>query len=161
MLTGLFGIAAVLIVPLLVPLNCVHDHPKSSVRGLDKFSCLNILENHIDRLWAHLGAVYWFTGLFCLVSRRELDNFVNVRNLFHCEKANRAYLITDIPKGTEKAAIGSMFNKLFASGVQLYTTEHKKMAFVGGERYHKAMTWIEGKVSRAQLDRSMCSYIAC
>jgi hypothetical protein len=161
MLTGLFGIAAVLIVPLLVPLNYVHDHPESSARGLDKFSCLNILENHIGRLWAHLVAAYLFTGLFCLVSRRELGNFVNVRNLFHCEKTSRAYLITDIPKGTEKAAVESMFNKLFASEVQLYTTGHRKMAFVAGERYHKAMTWIEGKVSRAQLDRGMCSDIAC
>lgn len=156
MLTGLFSIAAVLIVPLLVPLNYVHDHPESSARGLDKFSCLNILENHQGHLWAHLVAAFLFTGLFCLVSRRELGNFVNVRNLFHCGKTSRAYLITDISKGTAKTAIESMINKLFASGVQLYTTGHRKMAFVGGERYHKAVTWIEGKVSRAQLDRGIC-----
>jgi hypothetical protein len=156
MLTRLFGIAAVLIVPLLVPLNYVYDHPESSARGLDKFSCLNILENHVDRLWAHLAAAYWFTGLFCLVLRRELGNFVDARNLFYCGKTSCSYLITDIPEGTEKAAVKSMFRKLFASKVKLYTTENNKMVFVSGERYRKTMTWIEGKVSRAQLDGGMC-----
>ena len=156
LLARTFGIAAVLIVPLLVPLNYVYDHPESSARGLDKFSCLNILENHVDRLWAHLAAAYWFTGLFCLVLRRELGNFVNVRNLFYCGKTRCSYLITDIPEGTEKAAVESMFRKLFASEVRLYTTENNKMAFVSGERYRKTMTWIEGKVSRAQLDGGMC-----
>ena len=88
--------------------------------------------------------------------RRELGKFVAVRNLFYCGKTSCSYLITDIPEGTKKAAVESMFHKLFASEVRLYTTENNKMAFVSGERYRKAMTWIEGKVSRAQLDRGVC-----
>ncbi|TIA28277.1 hypothetical protein D6C78_10819 [Aureobasidium pullulans] len=153
LLTRTFGITAVLLVPLLVPLNYVHDRSGSPVRGLDKFSCLNILESHTSRLWAHLAAAYWFTGLFCLISRHELGKFVDIRHRLKFNKTSRSFLVTDIPKNSEKAAIKSMFHKLYASKVKLYTTGQEKIAFVSSKPYLKAMTQIEKEVSRGQHDK--------
>ncbi|KAG9801062.1 hypothetical protein KCU95_g117, partial [Aureobasidium melanogenum] len=155
LLTRTFGITAVLLVPLLVPLNYVHDRSGSPVRGLDKFSCLNILESHTSRLWAHLAAAYWFTGLFCLISRHELGKFVDIRHRLKFNKTSRSFLVTDIPKNSEKAAIKSMFHKLYASKVKLYTTGQEKIAFVSSKPYLKAMTQIEKEVSRGQHDKDI------
>ncbi|KAH0196347.1 DUF221-domain-containing protein, partial [Aureobasidium melanogenum] len=113
LLTRIFGLTAIFMVPLLVPLNYVHRHADSSIHGLDKFSCLNILEGNTDRLWAHLAAAYWFTGLFCLHSRCELANFVDIRHMHDSGTASRFYLVTDVPNRLENALMESMFHKLY------------------------------------------------
>ena len=89
LLTRIFGLTAIFMVPLLVPLNYVHRQSDSSIHGLDKFSCLNILEGNTGRLWTHLVATYWFTGLFCLLSRRELAKFVDIRHMHDSGTASR------------------------------------------------------------------------
>jgi hypothetical protein len=161
LLARTFGIAAVLIVPLLVPLNYVHDRSDSSVRGLDKFSCLNILEDQIGRLWAHLTAAYWFTGLFCLMMRHELGKYVDIRHIRKFGETSRSYLITDIPKDTDKTAVETMFHKLYAAPVTLYPMGPEKMAFVSSEPYYKRVTRIEEEISRRHRDRGQYRVVTC
>jgi hypothetical protein len=148
LLTRIFGLTAISMLTLLVPLNYVHHHSDSSIRGLDKFSCLNILENNTGRLWAHLTAACWFTSLFCLSSRRELANFVDIRRLHDPGTVDRFYLVTDIPEKLEKASVESMFHKLYACQVQLHSTRDKKTPFVGEKPYLRALTQIEKEASR-------------
>ena len=144
----IFGLTAIFMLPLLVPLNYVHHRSDSSIRGLDKFSCLNILETDTGRLWAHLTAACWFTSLFCLSSRRELANFVDIRRMHDPGTADRFYLVTDIPEKLEKASVESMFHKLYACQVQLHSTRSKRTPFVGGKPYLRALTQIEKEASR-------------
>ncbi|KEQ68178.1 hypothetical protein M436DRAFT_68386 [Aureobasidium namibiae CBS 147.97] len=148
LLTRIFGLTAIFMLPLLVPLNYVHHRSDSSIRGLDKFSCLNILENNTGRLWAHLTAACWFTSLFCLSSRRELANFVDIRRMHEPGTVDRLYLVTDIPERLEKASVESMFHTLYPCQVQLYSTRDKKAPFVGGKPYLRALTQIEKEASR-------------
>jgi hypothetical protein len=161
LLARTFGIAAVLIVPVLVPLNYVHDRSDSSVRGLDKFSCLNILEDQIGRLWAHLAAAYWFTGLFCLMMRHELGKFVNIRHIRKFGETSRSYLITDIPKHTDKIAVETMFRKQYEASVTLYPLGPGKRAFVSSKPYYEGMTRIEKEISRRHRDRGQYEVVTC
>ncbi|KAH0175216.1 DUF221-domain-containing protein, partial [Aureobasidium melanogenum] len=150
LLTRTFGLTAIFMVPLLVPLNYVHRHSDSSIYGLGKFSCLNILEGNTGRLWTHLAAAYWFTGLFCLLSRRELADFVDIRHMHDSGTASRFYLVTDIPNRLEKALMESMFHKLYACQVRLHTTGDNKTPFVDGQPYLRALTQIEKEACREE-----------
>ncbi|KAG9702904.1 DUF221-domain-containing protein, partial [Aureobasidium melanogenum] len=150
LLTRIFGLTAIFMVPLLVPLNYVHRQSDSSIHGLDKFSCLNILEGNTGRLWTHLIATYWFTGLFCLLSRRELANFVDIRHMHDSGTASRFYLVTDIPNRLGKDLMESMFHKLYACQVRLHTTRDNKTPFVDGQPYLRALTQIEKEACREE-----------
>ncbi|KAG9511757.1 hypothetical protein KCU78_g18831, partial [Aureobasidium melanogenum] len=150
LLTRIFGLTAIFMVPLLVPLNYVHRHSDSSIHGLDKFNCLNILEGNTGRLWTHLAAAYWFTGLFCLLSRRELANFVDIRHKHDSGTTSRFYLVTDIPNRLEKALMESMFHKLYACQVRLHTTRDNKTPFFDGQPYLRALTQVKKEACREE-----------
>ncbi|THW76602.1 hypothetical protein D6D17_10424 [Aureobasidium pullulans] len=146
-LTILFGITAVIGLPILVPLNYIHHHSGTSARGLDKFSCLNILEDSTQRLWAHLVAAYCFTCLFCLAAKRKLEKFVILKRSH--QQTEYLYLITDIPRGSAKREIESMFRNLCTSDIVLYTTPCVKLPHLDDRSWTKAASQMERELTQS------------
>ncbi|CAD0019628.1 unnamed protein product, partial [Aureobasidium pullulans] len=145
-LTILFGITAVIGLPILVPLNYIHHHSGTSARGLDKFSCLNILEDSTQRLWAHLVAAYCFT---CLLPgcKRELEKFVILKRSH--KQTEYLYLVTDIPRGSAKREIESMFRNLCTSDIVLYATPCVKLPHLDDRSWTKAASRMERELTQS------------
>jgi hypothetical protein len=94
----LFSPAALIITPVLVPLNYINGKTAThGVSGLDALGWSNVGLDHCDRYWAHLVFSLLFISYICWIIWIELANFVDIRQ--HSPYAAlRTVLIDCIPE---------------------------------------------------------------
>lgn len=102
---------AIIILPILIPLNVVSGkdtstiaHTHYNVTGLDKLAWSNVSPVHTSRYWAHLvlalGVILWA----CFIFHHELMHYISKRHEFLSSPSHRlkasstTVLITSIPK---------------------------------------------------------------
>lgn len=101
MLLKLFFPAAILVIPILLPLNHTGG---GGQQGLDTYSISNIGERSGDRLWAHLILAVMFIGWFFYVTLKELRGYIRVRQAYLTSPQHRirasatTVLVTGIPR---------------------------------------------------------------
>ena len=96
---------AVMILPILIPLNVVHGkNTTREIESLDRLSWANIGFNHLDYYWAHLVLLIYTVALTCAVIYREMTYYVKIRQRFSWSQSQtsslgmRTILITGIPQ---------------------------------------------------------------
>ncbi|RMZ84395.1 hypothetical protein DV738_g634, partial [Chaetothyriales sp. CBS 135597] len=107
----IFGPAAVLILPILIPLNYVDGKGTKTVgdthynvTGLDTLAWSNVALNQTDRYWAHLVLAILLIAWVCFLFYHELYHYVVKRQEYLSSPSHRlkasstTVLITSIPK---------------------------------------------------------------
>ena len=101
----LFAMLAVVILPILIPLNVVHGkNITGEIESLDRLSWANVGANHPDYYWAHLVLLLYTVALTCAVIYRETTFFVKIRQRCLWSQSQtsklgmRTILITGIPE---------------------------------------------------------------
>ena len=101
MLLKIFVPAAVIVLPILLPINTYSGHNK----GLDRLSISNIDKKHTKhRLWAHLALAVVFISWVLYVTYRELRGYIRVRQAYLTSPQHRirasatTVLVTGIPR---------------------------------------------------------------
>ncbi|RMZ77378.1 hypothetical protein DV737_g4397, partial [Chaetothyriales sp. CBS 132003] len=106
----IFGPLAVIILPILIPLNFVHGKGTTTVgtthynvTGLDTLAWSNVRLDHTDRYWAHLILAILVIAWACFLFYHELLHYVVKRQEYLSSPSHRlkasstTVLITDIP----------------------------------------------------------------
>lgn len=123
MLLKIFLPAALIILPILLPINNSYNNG-SSVQGLDKLGWQNYDPAHTDRLWAHLILAVLLLIWTCYVIFEELTGYIRVRQEYLTSPQHRlrasatTVLVTSIPrKWLTYEALDSLFDA-FPGGVR-------------------------------------------
>ncbi|KAF8456791.1 hypothetical protein BDZ91DRAFT_525406 [Kalaharituber pfeilii] len=108
MLLKIFGILAVVILPVLVPINFVggknDSNPEHPVQGLDRYAWSNVSDDNTDRYWAHLWLAIFTILLCCYMFYRELRGYIRLRQAYLTSPQHRlrasatTVLVTSIPR---------------------------------------------------------------
>jgi calcium permeable stress-gated cation channel len=122
MLLKIFVPIAIVILPILLPLN---RYSGGTAAGLDKLSISNVADKYVrHRLWAHLvlavGVIVWF----CYVAYQELRGYIRVRQAFLTSPQHRirasatTVLVTGIPrKWLTHEALAGLYD-VFPGGIK-------------------------------------------
>ena len=104
---------AVVILPILIPLNIVHGRNASdSIHGLDRLSWANVGAAHVDYYWAHLVLMTYAVALTCFLIQKEMNFYIRARQsylLSHIRNNKcsiRTILVSDIP--TDKMSLSNL-----------------------------------------------------
>jgi hypothetical protein len=94
----LFSPAALVITPILVPLNYLHGKTAThGVSGLDALGWSNVGLDHCDRYWVHLLFSLMFISYICWLIWIELSHFVEIRQASPYASL-RTVLVDSIPE---------------------------------------------------------------
>lgn len=103
MLLKIFVPAALLIMPILIPINATNPS-RDDVKGLDKLMWNNYDPDNTDRLWAHLILAVVLLAWIFYVVRGELRGYIRVRQSYLTSPQHRlrasatTVLVTSIPR---------------------------------------------------------------
>ena len=96
-LLKIFAPAALVILPILIPINYVHGKSLvNGVSGLDTLGWSNVGLNYADRYWAHLVLSLLFATHICRIIWTELTAYVSIRQGSK-HTAIRTVLVDSIP----------------------------------------------------------------
>ena len=112
-LLKIFVPAALVILPILIPINMIHgrgahfalgkNENASNVTGLDQLAWGNVAPNHTDRYWAHWLLAFALIVWICYVSFDELRNYIRMRQAYLTSPQHRlrasatTVLVSSIP----------------------------------------------------------------
>lgn len=82
MLLKIFIILAVVILPILLPLNAIGGRGNPLVRGLDQIAWTNVAPEDTNRYWAHLVLAVGVVFLFCYMFYYELKGYIRLRQAY-------------------------------------------------------------------------------
>ncbi|KAI5805211.1 DUF221 domain protein [Geopyxis carbonaria] len=82
MLLKTFGIIALVILPILLPMNFVGGKGGDGVQGLDRFAWSNVADNHTQRYWAHLLLALVLIVVFCYTFYDEMRKYIRMRQMY-------------------------------------------------------------------------------
>jgi hypothetical protein len=103
MLLKIFVPSAVLVLPILIPIN-TSLKVKTDVTGLDKLGWQNYDPSHTNRFWAHLVLAVLVLFWTCFVIYDELRGYIRVRQAYLTSPQHRlrasatTVLVTSIPR---------------------------------------------------------------
>lgn len=104
MLLKIFCILAVVILPILLPLNGMGGRGAPTVRGLDQIAWTNVAPGDTNRYWAHLLLAVGVVCLFCYMFYRELRAYIRLRQAYLTSPQHRlrasatTVLVSSIPR---------------------------------------------------------------
>lgn len=104
MLLKIFCILAVVILPILLPLNSVGGIGLPDVAGLDQLAWTNVAREDTNRYWAHLLLAIGVVCLFCYMFYRELRAYIRLRQAYLTSPKHRlrasatTVLVASIPR---------------------------------------------------------------
>jgi len=104
MLLKIFAMVALVILPILVPINYLGGKGGEDVQGLDRLAWTNISGAHTQRYWAHLLLALTLICIFCYMFYSEMRKYVRMRQAYltspqHRLKASATtVLVSAIPK---------------------------------------------------------------
>ena len=123
MLLKIFLPAALIVLPILLPINSSYNGG-SSIQGLDKLGWQNYDPAHTDRLWAHLILAVLLLLWTCYVIFEELSGYIRVRQAYLTSPQHRlrasatTVLVTSIPrKWLTYEALDGLFD-VFPGGIR-------------------------------------------
>ena len=107
MLLKIFGLLALVILPILLPMNSVggknDSDPKSPVNGLDRYAWTNVALVNTNRYWAHLLLAVFTVLVCCYTFFQELRGYIRLRQAYLTSPQHRlrasatTVLVTSIP----------------------------------------------------------------
>ena len=113
-LLKIFVPAALVILPILLPLNLVDgrgaqfalgkNENSSNVTGLDQLAWGNVAPNHTGRYWGHFLLAFMLIAWVCFVSFDELRNYIRMRQAYLTSPQHRlrasatTVLVSSIPQ---------------------------------------------------------------
>ena len=114
-LLKIFVPAALVILPILIPLNVINgrgaqfaisgkNENSSNVTGLDQLAWGNVAPNHTHRYWAHWLLAFFLIAWICYVSFDELRNYIRMRQAYLTSPQHRlrasatTVLVSSIPQ---------------------------------------------------------------
>ncbi|KAK5128807.1 hypothetical protein LTR85_000140 [Meristemomyces frigidus] len=105
MLLKLFLPIALIVLPILLPINRWSGVANDQSNGLDRLSISNVAPRHVGhRLWAHLILAIGVVAWFCYVVYKELRGYIRVRQAYLTSPQHRirasatTVLVTGIPR---------------------------------------------------------------
>ncbi|KAK4542665.1 hypothetical protein LTR36_006237 [Oleoguttula mirabilis] len=105
MLLKLFLPIALIVLPILLPINRYSGVAGDTSNGLDRLSISNVAPRHVGhRLWAHLILAIGVVAWFCYVVYKELRGYIRVRQAYLTSPQHRirasatTVLVTGIPR---------------------------------------------------------------
>jgi calcium permeable stress-gated cation channel len=129
MLLKIFVPSAILILPILLPINSAYHSNGSStsntsVQGLDRLGWQNFDPDHTSRLWAHCVLAVLLIIWFCYVVHDELRGYIRVRQAYLTSPQHRlrasatTVLVTSIPhKWLTYEALDGLYD-VFPGGIR-------------------------------------------
>jgi hypothetical protein len=81
-LLKVFVVLAMVILPVLIPINYIGGKGGKEVQGLDRLAWSNVTTKNTDRYWAHLVLAVTLIVTFCYVSYNELRKYVRMRQAY-------------------------------------------------------------------------------
>ncbi|RPB00657.1 DUF221-domain-containing protein [Choiromyces venosus 120613-1] len=114
MLLKCFCILAVVILPILLPLNSLGGRGAPKVRGMDQLAWTNIASEDTHRYWAHLLLAVGVVVVFCYMFYHELRAYIRLRQAYLTSPQHRlrasatTVLVSSIPRKwlTVEALVG-------------------------------------------------------
>jgi hypothetical protein len=82
MLLKIFAAIALVILPILLPINFLGGKGGKDVQGLDRLAWTNIAPSHTQRYWAHLLLAITLICAFCYMFYDELRKYVRMRQAY-------------------------------------------------------------------------------
>ncbi|CUS12182.1 unnamed protein product [Tuber aestivum] len=124
MLLKCFCILAVVILPILLPLNSLGGRGAPDVRGMDQLAWTNIAPEDTRRYWAHLLLAVGVVIVFCYMFYHELRAYIRLRQAYLTSPQHRlrasatTVLVSSIPRKwlTVEALVG--LYDVFPGGVR-------------------------------------------
>ncbi|KAG0644890.1 hypothetical protein HOY80DRAFT_877887 [Tuber brumale] len=124
MLLKCFCILALVILPILLPLNSVGGRGAPAVRGMDQLAWTNIAPEDTHRYWAHLLLAVGVVVVFCYMFYHELRAYIRLRQAYLTSPQHRlrasatTVLVSSIPRKwlTVEALVG--LYDVFPGGVR-------------------------------------------
>jgi calcium permeable stress-gated cation channel len=104
MLLKCFCLLAVVVLPILLPLNSRGGRGSPEVRGLDQLGWTNVAHQQTRRYWAHLLVAVAVVVLFCYMFYRELRAYIRLRQAYLTSPQHRlrasatTVLVSSIPE---------------------------------------------------------------
>jgi hypothetical protein len=104
MLLKIFCLLALVIIPVLLPLNSIGGIGGDSVQGLDRLAWTNVAPEDTSRYWAHLLLALVVIVLFCYMFYRELRAYIRLRQAYLTSPQHRlrasatTVLVASIPR---------------------------------------------------------------
>lgn len=100
----MFTMVAIVILPILLPLNYIGGRGGEAVEGLDRFAWTNVAENNSRRYWAHLLLAVILIIVFCYTYYDEMRKYIRLRQAYMTSPQHRlkasatTVLVNGIPK---------------------------------------------------------------
>jgi hypothetical protein len=82
MLLKMFVMIALVILPILIPINFVQGIGGDEVQGLDRLAWTNVRPSHTQRYWAHLLLALTVIFTFCYLCYDELRKYIRLRQAY-------------------------------------------------------------------------------
>jgi hypothetical protein len=82
MLLKIFVMIALVIIPILIPINFVEGIGGDDVQGLDRLAWTNVRPSHTQRYWAHLFLALTVILTFCYCCYDELRKYIRMRQAY-------------------------------------------------------------------------------
>lgn len=104
MLLKCFCLLALVILPVLLPLNSYGGRGAPEVRGLDQLAWTNVSHKSTRRYWAHLVMAVSVVVLFCYMFYHELRAYIRLRQAYLTSPQHRlrasatTVLVSSIPR---------------------------------------------------------------
>ncbi|KAK5129465.1 hypothetical protein LTR08_003225 [Meristemomyces frigidus] len=125
MLLKLFLPIALVVLPILLPLNRYSGTDTNQQSGLDRLAISNVAPRHVGRrLWAHMLLAIGVTIWFCYVVYKELRGYIRVRQAYLTSPQHRirasatTVLVTGIPrKWLTHEALSGLYD-VFPGGIK-------------------------------------------
>jgi calcium permeable stress-gated cation channel len=133
-LLWILGPAALLFIPVLIPLNLTgggglvivytNGTTSSTAKGMDRLTVSNISPEHLERLWAHYILAVLLVIWTCYIMYSELRRFIKVRQAYLAAPQHRirasasTVLIQSLPKKyINQDALASLFD-VYPGGIR-------------------------------------------
>jgi len=155
---------ALVLLPVLLPLNYIRGRGGPEVSGLDQLSWTNVSSENTHRYWAHLVLALTVAAWVCHVARFELLKYTQLRHrrlASNIRSSTTTILVTDIPTDLlDDDRLRKLYD-IFPHGVRTVSInkDRSKLAKVVEERekvviaLEKAETRLIQKVQRANRSR--------
>ena len=156
----LFVLLAIIILPVLIPLNIIHGKKASeNVRGLDRLSWANIDVNHIDYYWAHMMMLIYTVVLTCVMIYREMIFYIKVRQdqlriqMQTRRLSARTILVTGIPRDLLfQDKLNSLYSKTFGEVERVWINRDYRKLIKAIEERAKLRAILEGAELKAMKE---------
>ncbi|KAF4547340.1 Hypothetical protein D9617_46g064400 [Elsinoe fawcettii] len=141
-LTRLFGVASILLLPILLPANLLQPQRNEQVQGLDRLSYINIPSSRSGLLWVHLLMLAIFTSLCCAMIHAELVTQTS-RDAAIPEDRPAIFIVGCVHGDMDEGELLDAILLHFPSGIQIKPIMIEKLAYLDPQPFSSILNEIE------------------